>query len=217
MRKRKLIARLIKALVIVFVLLASAAAAYFVLSGEIESQNKNLRVADGKKIKNNAEFEELKKEVANSKDAFEFYSNFQTTEDAEDGSFRRGRAVQILSSIKTLLSLNSLSYKWEPFKPVEGNDSTKDSASIVMTTLIIEFKSVDDIRPMRLLREIERRFPGHVYIRKFEMKALKRDIVDQDLLAISEGRGLDLVTGEIEFDWYAIRLKEEIKEGGGDV
>ena len=215
MRKKKLIARLIKALVVIFVLLAVVGAVYFLLSGKIDSVEKKTQSMEAITTKNNAEYERLKKEVANSKDAFEFFSNFQTTDDAKNDSFRRTNVVRILTQIKADLDLNSLSYKMEPFAELKEKTYKKNSAVTVKTDVTIEFGAVDDIRAMQLLREVEDRFPGHVYIKKFDLSKTRDQIDGQRLLDVSQGRNLDFVRGEIQFDWYAIRLLElEEKEGG---
>ncbi len=84
-----------------------------------------------------------------------------------------------------------------------------DSSTITTSyaTVDLDFKALDDRRALSFINDFTNSLPGYVVIKNFEIKKDK-NYSDEELVAISTGKGSGIVDGKITFSWYAFKDKK---------
>jgi hypothetical protein len=78
--------------------------------------------------------------------------------------------------------------------------------TVLSSTVTINFKSVDDVRALGFVNDFINSLPGYVVVSGFELKKDK-SYSNEDLIAISSGKEVAAVSGNINFFWYSFKNK----------
>ncbi len=115
--------------------------------------------------------------------------------------------------IDQLLSASALKYNIsEPLIkvsfPVTLSDGifARSTITVSSSSVTLTFKSLDDGRALSFINDFIDSFPGYVVISSMELKKDK-SYSNEDLIAISSGKGSGIVSASLNFFWYAFKNK----------
>lgn len=79
---------------------------------------------------------------------------------------------------------------------------------MVYSSVDLSFKAINDIEALLFISQLTNSLPGYVVINKLSV-GKARDYNDADLIAISAGQKIRLVTSQVNFYWYVYKPKTE--------
>jgi len=90
---------------------------------------------------------------------------------------------------------------------LSGGIYNRKSSDVLLSSVVIGFSAVDDVRAMAFIKEFTDNLPGYVVVDDFHISKT-RDYTDDDLVEISLGKLNDLaVTVKFGFSWYVLKKK----------
>ncbi len=108
-------------------------------------------------------------------------------------------------------SYNLLNYVIDITVPEKLSDGiyNRKNSDVLLSSVIIGFSAVDDVRAMAFIKEFTDNLPGYVVVDDFHISKTK-DYTDDDLVKISLGKFNDLaVTVKFGFSWYVLKKKDQ--------
>ncbi|MBP7710250.1 MAG: hypothetical protein KA100_04185 [Rickettsiales bacterium] len=82
----------------------------------------------------------------------------------------------------------------------------RSTITVSSSSVSISFKSLDDAKALAFVNDFTNSLPGYVVISSFDLKKDK-SYSNEELIAISSGKGSGIVSGNISFFWYAFKNK----------
>lgn len=207
MKKKNLTKRLIIASVVWILLLLAATGAYLWLDSDIETLRDQTSKAKSKLIDSDIEYEKTAKNIQNEEIAHKLFLDFEQSEDSDKSLFRRNILIRKLGEITNELGSIKVSFKMSPFSAYSPIPKTKN-VEVMASHVTMEYAALNDVEVFKLMSKIREKISGTVYFKKLEMEKVG-EIDSKVLLDISNTDIPHLVRGVIEFDWIAIKLKED--------
>ncbi len=119
-----------------------------------------------------------------------------------------------IDEINSLLSSNAIKYNISSPVIKVTLPETLSNGIFNTTTIItsfanidLTFSALDDRRALSFVNDFTNSLPGYVVINSLEIKKDK-SYSDEQLIAISTGKGSGLVEGKTTFSWYAFKDKK---------
>lgn len=119
-----------------------------------------------------------------------------------------------MDDVNNSLSSNAVKYNISsPIIKVSVPESLPDSSFNLTTltpsfaTIDLTFKALDDVKALLFINDFTESLPGYVVINDAEVKKDK-NYTDEDLIAISSGKGSGIIEGKVSFSWYTFRDKK---------
>ncbi len=80
------------------------------------------------------------------------------------------------------------------------------TVNVLFTTVNLTFEATDDISAISFIEEFISYLPGYKVVNSADIRKIK-SYTDQDLIALSIGKGTGAVSGKVDFFWYAYKDK----------
>lgn len=81
---------------------------------------------------------------------------------------------------------------------------------MVFSSVDLSFKAINDTEALLFISNLTNSLPGYVVINKLSISK-SRDYSDADLVSISSGQKIRLITAQVNFYWYVYKPKTEKK------
>lgn len=86
-----------------------------------------------------------------------------------------------------------------------------ETANVLFTIVNLSFEAINDVRALSFITEFINSLPGYVIITNMEIKK-NRKYTEQDLVAITTGKGTGAISGKLDFFWYVYKSKDPVKK-----
>jgi hypothetical protein len=119
-----------------------------------------------------------------------------------------------LSSVAEKYNIYNPTIKVSLPEPINGGLFDRATLNVLFAKVNLTFEALDDARAINFLNDFISILPGYAVLTKVDMSKGK-DYENQDLVAISMGRGLPAIKSSVDISWYALKAKEiKAQEGG---
>ena len=96
---------------------------------------------------------------------------------------------------------------------MKGGLFERSTITVVSTTGSLNFQAVNDVKALSFIEEFINSLPGYAVVTGLQIRKGDKNYTTDDLVAISTGKGVGLISGKVDFVWYAFRNKDtEIKK-----
>lgn len=112
-----------------------------------------------------------------------------------------------LTSIGEKYTIMAPSIKVSLPENMNGGLFDRSTVNVLFSKMNLYFEALDDARAMGFLMEFLAAMPGYPVLSEFNMTK-NRDYTSQDLVAISQGRGVAAIRCNVTVSWYALKAKE---------
>lgn len=112
-----------------------------------------------------------------------------------------------LSSIAEKYSIISPTIKVTLPETLKGGLFDREIITVLLSTVNLSFNAANDIKALLFISEFIESLPGYTVITNLQLKKVK-DYTTQDLIDLSTGKTSGNVTSNIDFYWYAFKVKE---------
>jgi hypothetical protein len=90
---------------------------------------------------------------------------------------------------------------------LNGGLFDRSKINVLSTTVNLNFRAIDDVKALSFIVEFIESLPGYPVITNLQIKKDK-SYTNDDLIALSSGKGGGAVSGKVDFFWYAFKNKE---------
>lgn len=116
----------------------------------------------------------------------------------------RDKAQDWISEAASELQLSELNGAFDPVVNIDGANFKKKTLQGVTSKVTLTFSALTDEQLYRFLEAVIVDFPGYVKVNKVVLEK-KGDINDAILIAAGRGKFVPLVSGQLEFNWIAMK------------
>jgi len=109
-----------------------------------------------------------------------------------------------LSAVADKYNISNVELKISLPEAVNEGPLKRESLDILLSTVNISFSAFSDVKALSFINEFLASLQGYPVVTAFEMKKTK-DYSDQDFQDIASGKGVAVVTGKIDFNWYVFK------------
>ena len=96
---------------------------------------------------------------------------------------------------------------------MKGGLFERSTITVVSTTGSLNFQAVNDLKALSFIEEFINSFAGYAVVTGVQIRKGDKIYSTDDLVAISTGKGAGLISGKVNFVWYAFKNKDaEIKK-----
>ena len=96
---------------------------------------------------------------------------------------------------------------------MKGNLFERSTITVFSTTGNLNFQAVNDVKALSFVEEFMNSLAGYAVVTGIQIKKGDKSYTNEELIAISTGKGVGLINGKVDFVWYAFRKKDtEVKK-----
>lgn len=118
-----------------------------------------------------------------------------------------------LATLAEKYAISSQTIKVTLPEVMKGGVFDRSTITVVSTTANLNFQAVNDVKALSFVEEFINSLPGYAVVTGVQIKKGEKGYTTDDLVAISTGKGIGLVSGKVDFIWYAFRSKDtEVKK-----
>ena len=86
----------------------------------------------------------------------------------------------------------------------------RSTVTVAVSTANLTFEAINDVKALSFISEFINSITGYAIITNLELKKAKK-YTDQDLVAISSGKGSGAITARVDFFWYFYKPKTVVE------
>jgi|GEM_PF-3500329 len=197
------------------VILAVLGAAWYVLSSQESSSDKDLRKAQGETRKVSSSIDSLEVKYELARNSIERYGDLN--KDLANGTLTisKEKVFDELKKLNLLHRISNLKLDIDNLSPLKQGDMPKlESLNTEFTNIEVEFDALSDLHSLAFLNGVEKTLPGYLNMSSLAISR-ERQITRDVLQAFANGEKPRVVSTKVNYIWYGITPVEKPKETEG--
>jgi hypothetical protein len=153
-----------------------------------------------------AESEELQGKTLDIKKYIAIWRNLDEKKKSATGILKSDEIDKLLSASAIKYNISEPIIKVSFPEALSSGIFARSTITVSSSSITLTFKSLDDGKALSFINDFINSLPGYVVISSMELKKDK-SYSNEDLVAISSGKGSGIVNGSLNFFWYAFKNK----------